>query len=70
MGPWRFLHGEPARGQEPPPACAISAHARDVDKRRAIEAGFDFFVAKPVTEEQLVEAALELRAIGSAAREA
>lgn len=52
-----------ARGLSPMPACAVSAHARDVDRRRAIDAGFDFHVAKPVTPERLVAAVLDLRAI-------
>jgi PAS domain S-box-containing protein len=51
------------RGLEPPPACAISAHARDVDRQGAIAAGFDLFLTKPITPERLVEAAGDLRAI-------
>ncbi|HEX6245236.1 MAG TPA: response regulator, partial [Polyangiales bacterium] len=43
-----------------PPACAISAHARDVDRRRAIEAGFDLHLAKPVTAKGLIEAVDDL----------
>lgn len=50
-----------ARGQEPPPACAVSAHARDVDRERAFAAGFDVYLAKPVMPERLVEAVEELR---------
>lgn len=50
-------------GQEPPPACAVSAHARPEDKRRAIEAGFDFFLTKPVTDKQLLETVRELKSI-------
>lgn len=52
-----------ARGISPMPACAVSAHARDVDRRRAIDAGFDFHVAKPVTPERLVAAVQDLREI-------
>jgi PAS domain S-box-containing protein len=51
------------RGQDPIPACAVSAHARDVDRERAIEAGFDLHVAKPVSAEQLVAAVQELAAL-------
>jgi signal transduction histidine kinase/CheY-like chemotaxis protein len=49
-----------ARGKKAPPACAVSAHARDVDRLRAIEAGFDMYLTKPVTAEQLVEAVSDL----------
>jgi len=52
-----------ARGRERPPACAISAHAREVDRKGAIAAGFDLFLTKPITPERLVEAAGDLRAL-------
>jgi PAS domain S-box-containing protein len=50
-------------GRKPPPSCAVSAHAREIDRQRAIEAGFDVYVAKPVTAEELVEAVTDLRDI-------
>jgi CheY-like chemotaxis protein/anti-sigma regulatory factor (Ser/Thr protein kinase) len=56
------------QGEKLIPACAVSAHARDVDKRRALEAGFDLYLAKPVMPERLIAAVLDLRDI--AAREA
>jgi CheY-like chemotaxis protein len=50
-------------GRAAPPACAVSAHARDSDRRRALDAGFDLYLAKPVTAAQLLEAAQDLRDI-------
>lgn len=52
-----------ARGHRPPPACAVSAHARDVDRERAFAAGFDVYLAKPVMPERLIGAVEELRAL-------
>lgn len=52
-----------ARGQKPPLACAVSAHARDIDRERAFKAGFDVYLAKPVMPERLVGAVEELRAM-------
>jgi PAS domain S-box-containing protein len=47
------------RGQAPEavrdlPAVALTAHARDVDRARALDAGFDMHIAKPVDVDQLV----------------
>jgi signal transduction histidine kinase len=56
-------------GEPPPPSCAVSAHARDVDRQRAIDAGFDIYLAKPVTPERLIEAAKDLRDILAAKRD-
>ncbi|HEY6080810.1 MAG TPA: ATP-binding protein [Polyangiaceae bacterium] len=53
-----------AKGRPPPPSCAVSAYARDSDRKRAIDAGFDLHVTKPITPEQLVELVLDLRDIG------
>jgi signal transduction histidine kinase/CheY-like chemotaxis protein len=50
-----------ASGQPLLPACAVSAHAREVDRQRAIESGFDLYLAKPVTPEQLIQAIVDLR---------
>jgi signal transduction histidine kinase/DNA-binding NarL/FixJ family response regulator len=47
------------------PACAVSAHARDVDRQQAIDAGFDMHLAKPVTAEQLIEMVALLTDMGS-----
>ena len=41
-----------AHGQKAIPACAVSAHVRDVDCERAIDAGFDSFVAKPMSAQR------------------
>jgi CheY-like chemotaxis protein len=49
-----------ARGRRVPPACAVSAHAREVDRQRAIEAGFDLHMVKPITPEMLIEVVLDL----------
>jgi CheY-like chemotaxis protein len=50
-----------SRGRPPPPSCAVSAHAREVDRRGAIDAGFDAYLAKPITPERLVEVVADLR---------
>lgn len=49
-----------SRGRPLIPACAVSARARGTDRRQAIEAGFDMYVPKPVTPEQLVGAVADL----------
>jgi signal transduction histidine kinase/ActR/RegA family two-component response regulator len=56
------------RGLRRPPACAVSAHARDIDRERAMQAGFELYVPKPVPPERLVEAVTELRDIAVARR--
>jgi CheY-like chemotaxis protein len=43
-----------------PPACAVSAHARAEDRARAIEAGFELYLEKPVAPALLLEAVAEL----------
>ena len=57
------------QGRRTPPSCAVSAHARDVDRRRAIDAGFDMYITKPVSAERLVEAVSDLQAILASGRE-
>jgi CheY-like chemotaxis protein len=47
------------RGQAPEavrdvPAVALTAHARDVDRARSLDAGFDMHVSKPVDVDELV----------------
>jgi PAS domain S-box-containing protein len=54
-------HGRPS-----PPSCAVSAHARDLDRQRAIASGFDLYLAKPLTPERLVSAVADLRDIAIA----
>lgn len=49
-----------AEGKKPIPACAVSAYARDEDRQRAIEAGFERYIAKPVSAEVLVATVNEL----------
>jgi len=55
-----------ARSRVPLPACAVSADALDVDRKRAIDAGFDLYLAKPVAPERLIEAVQDLRDIARA----
>jgi PAS domain S-box-containing protein len=57
--------GRRARGQRAIPACAVSAFAREVDRDRAIDAGFDSYVAKPMTAQRLIDAVEELAAVAS-----
>jgi len=54
-----------ARGQRPIPACAVSAFAREVDRERAIDAGFDSYLAKPMTAQRLLDAVEELASVAS-----
>jgi PAS domain S-box-containing protein len=56
-----------AHGENVPPACALSAYARDVDRARAIETGFDLYVPKPVSPERLIEVVEVLRDIARSA---
>jgi CheY-like chemotaxis protein len=55
-----------ARNRTPLPACAVAARSRDADRQRAISAGFDVFLAKPVAPERLIEAVQDLRDIARA----
>jgi PAS domain S-box-containing protein len=64
----RVVEDSHRRGRPPPPACAVSAHARDVDRQRAIAAGFDLYLPKPLTPERLVSAVVDLRDIAAAQR--
>jgi len=59
----RIAQRRQQRGQLPLPACAVSAHARDVDRLRAIKAGFDMYLVKPVTPERLIEAVEDLKGL-------
>jgi signal transduction histidine kinase/CheY-like chemotaxis protein len=43
-----------------PPSCAVSAHAREIDRQAAIEAGFDLHLTKPLSPESLVDAVADL----------
>ena len=58
------------RGLHRLPACAVSAHARDVDRQQAIDAGFDMHLAKPVRAEQLIEMVALLTEMGASAHDA
>jgi signal transduction histidine kinase/CheY-like chemotaxis protein len=62
-------NGARRRGRPVPPSCAVSAHAREVDRRRAIDAGFDMYITKPVSPECLIEAVSDLREILVSGRE-
>jgi CheY-like chemotaxis protein len=59
----RVVERRRAHGQKAIPACAVSAHVRDVDRERAIDAGFDSFVAKPMSAQRLIEAVGELASV-------
>ena len=48
------------------PAIAVTAYAGRIDRSRAIEAGFDAHLAKPVDIDALVDLLLEIRAVRSA----
>jgi CheY-like chemotaxis protein len=37
------------------PAAALTAYARDEDRKRALDAGYQMHIAKPVTTSQLVK---------------
>jgi CheY-like chemotaxis protein len=52
-------------GQRAIPACAVSAFAREVDRERAIDAGFDSYLAKPMTAQRLIDAVEELAAVAA-----
>jgi CheY-like chemotaxis protein len=54
-----------AHGQKAIPACAVSAHVRDVDRDRALDAGFDSYVAKPMSAQRLIEAVGELASVAA-----
>jgi CheY-like chemotaxis protein len=54
-----------ARGQRTIPACAVSAFVRDIDRERAIDAGFDCYIKKPMTAQRLIEAVEELASVTS-----
>ena len=43
------------------PAIALTAYAREEDRKRALEAGFETHLSKPVESEQLIAAILALR---------
>jgi signal transduction histidine kinase/ActR/RegA family two-component response regulator len=47
------------------PACAVTAFAREADLERAIEAGFDSYLAKPMTAQRLIEAVEELAIVAA-----
>ncbi len=58
-----------AHGQKAIPSCAVSAFVRDIDRERAIDAGFDTYIKKPMTAQRLIEAVGELASVaGSTGR--
>jgi hypothetical protein len=61
------LIGEQRRAGGGPaiPACAVTAFAREEDLERAIKAGFDSYLAKPMTAQRLIEAVEELAIVGA-----
>ena len=52
------------------PAVAVSAYARVSDRQRALRAGFDRHIAKPVEPEALIESVAELLTVGRTSRSA
>jgi signal transduction histidine kinase/CheY-like chemotaxis protein len=58
------------RARRAPPAGAVSGHAREVDRQRAIAAGFDLHMTKPFTAERLLEAVDDLCQVAAAQTEA
>jgi CheY-like chemotaxis protein len=56
----RLRAQESAEGGRRIPALALSAYARDEDRRRAIDAGFEVHVAKPVDPAKLAEVLIGL----------
>jgi CheY-like chemotaxis protein len=61
----RIAQRRKRRGQLPITACAVSAHAKSADRRRAINAGFDLYLVKPVTPEKLIEAVEDLKVLAT-----
>lgn len=53
---------ETERGLPPLPAAALTAYARDEDRRRALDAGFDAFIAKPFEPNELIQVITRLAA--------
>ena len=49
------------RKGEPLVAIAVTAYARTVDRRRALEAGFNWHLAKPIEPAELVSIVASLR---------
>jgi CheY-like chemotaxis protein len=42
------------------PVLALSAHASDISREQALEAGFDMFLTKPIEPDRLVETVQKL----------
>jgi signal transduction histidine kinase/ActR/RegA family two-component response regulator len=59
----RIVQRRRQRGLLPLPACAVSAHARSVDRQRAIKAGFDMYLVKPVVLDSLIKAVEDLKVL-------
>jgi signal transduction histidine kinase/ActR/RegA family two-component response regulator len=61
----RVVENRRTRGKKAIPACAVSAFVRDVDRERAMDAGFDSYIKKPMTAQRLIEAVVELASVAS-----
>jgi CheY-like chemotaxis protein len=61
----RIVQRRRQRGLLPLPACAVSAHARSVDRQRAIKAGFDMYLVKPVVLDSLLKAVEDLKVLAT-----
>jgi CheY-like chemotaxis protein len=52
----RLRELERQQNKQPLPAIALTAFARDEDRKRALEAGFELHLSKPVSSEELISA--------------
>jgi CheY-like chemotaxis protein len=57
---YELLETARAGSRHPFAAIAVTAYARDVDRRRAIDAGFDLHLPKPVEPDDLIAAVASL----------
>jgi CheY-like chemotaxis protein len=57
---YELLQRAAAEGGARPPALAVTAYARAIDRRRALDAGFDWHLAKPVEPTDLIGAVASL----------
>jgi signal transduction histidine kinase/ActR/RegA family two-component response regulator len=65
----REIRGRASAGEPPLPAIALTAFARSEDRTRALLAGFQAHIAKPVNSTELVATIARLRYAATAARD-
>jgi PAS domain S-box-containing protein len=56
----RAIRGRELQSERPLPAAALTSFARDEDRQRALDAGFQLHLAKPIDSRALVEAVANL----------